>query len=110
MFSKLQKRCFNDALQMIRRPPLPAWQQLERRGVKQYVYAVVSVNKHQASLQKLGLLRDHYPSVCECVHVYNRKTEGGRFFPFLLPLPHSYPCVDVGLLDIMKKERKKTST
>lgn len=32
---------------MIRRPPLPAWQQLERRGVKQYVYAVVSVNKQR---------------------------------------------------------------
>ena len=32
---------------MIRRPPLPAWQLLERRGVKQYVYAVVSVNKQR---------------------------------------------------------------
>ena len=97
---------------MIRRPPLPAWQQLERRGVKQYVYAVVSVNKHQASLQKLGLLRAHHSSVCESVHVYNKKTEGGRFFPFLLPLHHSYLCVDTldeGLLHSghHEKERKK---
>ena len=32
---------------MIRRPPLPAWQQLERSDVKQYVCAVVSVNKQR---------------------------------------------------------------
>ena len=46
-----------------------------------------------ASLQKLGLLRAHHSSVFESVHVYNRETEPERFFPFHLPLPHSYLCV-----------------
>ena len=33
-----------------------------------------------ASLQKLGLLRARHSSVFESVHVYNRETEGERFF------------------------------
>ena len=45
------------------------------------------------SLQKLGLLRARHSSVFESVHVYNRETEPERFFPFHLPLPHSYLCV-----------------